>query len=95
VCVDLSTASSSFLTSPSVRENLSVSASRTGLTASTPFSVSQEDCDIEQLYACGLVHFLARSTVGWSDRNFSRMPAVCGLGDRCPSSQLRSEAKVI
>ena len=52
------------------------------------------DRGIEHLYACGLVHFLGRSTVGWSDRNVSRIPAVCGLGDRRPSSQLRRLAKV-
>ena len=34
------------------------------------------------------------STVGWSERNFARMAAVCGLGDRRPSSQLRKDAKV-
>src|SRR5277367_5820614 len=52
------------------------------------------DRGIEHLYACGLVHFLGRSTVGWSERNFSSIPAVCGLGDRRPSSQLRRLAKV-
>ena len=43
----------------------------------------------------GVSHFfeIAR-TVGWSSRNFSRMAAVCEFGDRRPSSQLRSEAKV-
>jgi hypothetical protein len=52
------------------------------------------DCGIEHLYACGLAHFLGRSTVGWSNRNFSRMAAVCEFGDRRPSSQLRSDGKV-
>ena len=40
-------------------------------------------------------HFFGTgSTVGWSERNFARMVAVCGLGDRRPSSQLRKDAKV-
>jgi hypothetical protein len=52
------------------------------------------DRHFDQLNAGELVHFLGRSRVGWSSRNFSRMAAVCGFGDRRPSSQLRSEAKV-
>jgi hypothetical protein len=52
------------------------------------------DCGVEHLYACELIHFLGGFTVGWSSRNFSRMAAVCELGDRQPSSQLRSEARI-
>jgi hypothetical protein len=43
----------------------------------------------------GATHFFEiAATVGWSSKNFSRMAAVCEFGERRPSSQLRSEAKV-